>query len=633
MELRETKELMEEGRFYEALHTIEVLEKNNSLTSDEQLSILLFKCTCLNRLRFKENILKFAEKAFQDSQKLGKSLQMVDALIEKAETLSWLMKLDKALDIVGKGEALLKNIIPESLKELKMREASLSFAKGRIYMNKYDYDRGLKHFKKSLLLQEELDIKQEIARTLTFIGRLYFYAGDFDIAIEYSQRGLTVAKEGRSKHYILDASCLLGTIYCNNGEINRALEYGEQGLILANEINCKYLAIRSYDSIAMCYNTKGFFDRAIEFNEQQMKVAQEINNKRDIIDALNHIGSAYRNKGDLDKALQYMEKSLALYDDNVEREVLGIPVIDYILGNLFELFLNRGDFEQARLYYQRFELLATTGKRHEYANQLYKAQLLKTSRRAYSRGKSEKILKQLVDGEIVDIELTYIAFINLCDLLLFELNVTNDFEVLDELQSYLNRLLDIIEKNRSYTFLAESHLLQARVSLITFDIKEARRFLTQAQQISERFGLKQLATRISNEHEELVKQLDIWEKLKKSDAPLTERLKLARIEDQMEEILRNRMLLTTRISEEQISIHTERKVCLVCKGDVERFNVFICPKCNAIYCENCARALTDLENICWSCNIPIDPSKAMKPYDKDKGIIDLSKADIKTPKK
>ncbi len=175
-------------------------------------------------------------------------------------------------------------------------------------------------------------------------------------------------------------------------------------------------------------------------------------------------------------------------------------------------------------------------------------------------------------------------------------------------------------------------MLQARVSLITFDIKEARRFLTQAQQISERFGLKQLATRISNEHEELVKQLDIWEKLKKSNAPLTERLKLARIEDQMEEILRNRMLLTTRISEEQISIHKERKVCLVCKGDVGGF-MFMCPECNVTYCQNCARALTDLENICWSCNIPIDPSKAIKPYDKDKGIIDLSKADIKTPKK
>ena len=633
MELREPKELMEEGRFYEALNTIEVLEKNNSLTSDEQLSLLLFKCTCLNRLRLEENTLKLAETAYQESQKLGKLLQSVDALIEKAETLTWLMKLDEALDVVGKGEELLKNIIQESPKEQRIRVFSLTFAKGRIYMNKYDYDQGLKHLKKSLTLVEELDVKQEIARTLIFIGRLHFYRGDYDIAIEYYQRGLVVAEEGGSKHYILYAFCLIGFAYWLKGEINRALEYGKRSLSLAEEINCKYLIIRCCDLIGMSYNTKGYFDRAIEFWEQQMKVAQEISNKREIIDALNHIGSVYRNKGDLDKALPYMEKSLALYDEIVEREALGIPIIDQILGNVFELSIVKGDFDQARLYYQRFDLLPSTGKRHEFSLHLFKAQLLKTSKRAYNRGKAEKILKQLVNEGVVDIQLYYTAFINLCDLLLFELGVTNELEVLGELQSCITRLLDIAEKNRSYPLLAELYLLQARLSLVTLDIKEARRFLTQAQQISERFRLKQLATRISNEHEELVKQLVIWEKLKKSNAPLTERLKLARIEDQMGEILRNRMLLTTRISEEQISIHKERKVCLVCKGDVERFNIFICPKCNAIYCENCARALTDLENICWSCNTPIDPSKPIKPYDKDKGIKDLSKVDIKTPKK
>ncbi len=40
-------------------------------------------------------------------------------------------------------------------------------------------------------------------------------------------------------------------------------------------------------------------------------------------------------------------------------------------------------------------------------------------------------------------------------------------------------------------------------------------------------------------------------------------------------------------------------------------------ECGAIYCENCAQALQDLENICWSCDTPIDPSKPIKPYEKE----------------
>ena len=52
-----------------------------------------------------------------------------------------------------------------------------------------------------------------------------------------------------------------------------------------------------------------------------------------------------------------------------------------------------------------------------------------------------------------------------------------------------------------------------------------------------------------------------------------------------------------------------------------------------MYCENCAQALTDLENICWSCNAPIDPSKPIKPYEKEESIKISPEKDNKTPKK
>jgi predicted amidophosphoribosyltransferase len=50
----------------------------------------------------------------------------------------------------------------------------------------------------------------------------------------------------------------------------------------------------------------------------------------------------------------------------------------------------------------------------------------------------------------------------------------------------------------------------------------------------------------------------------------------------------------------------------VCRGEVFGFS-YIC-KCGANYCENCARALANLENICWACDAPIDYSKPVKHY-------------------
>lgn len=76
-----------------------------------------------------------------------------------------------------------------------------------------------------------------------------------------------------------------------------------------------------------------------------------------------------------------------------------------------------------------------------------------------------------------------------------------------------------------------------------------------------------------------------------------------------------------RITEAEISIHKERKICLVCKGKLAGFNLaFICRKCDSLYCENCARSLSDLENACWVCDASFDESKPVKPFKKEEEI-------------
>jgi len=123
--------------------------------------------------------------------------------------------------------------------------------------------------------------------------------------------------------------------------------------------------------------------------------------------------------------------------------------------------------------------------------------------------------------------------------------------VLEEIKPLIARLLDITNKSHSYSILCETYLLQARLSLITLDTKKAQQFLTQAQQIAEKFGLKLLAIKISNEHDELLKQLEIWEKLKESKAPLAERMELSRLNEQMEGMVRKRVGKLPKLEAEQ----------------------------------------------------------------------------------
>ena len=69
-----------------------------------------------------------------------------------------------------------------------------------------------------------------------------------------------------------------------------------------------------------------------------------------------------------------------------------------------------------------------------------------------------------------------------------------------------------------------------------------------------------------------------------------------------------------QITEEEVTYYREQKICLVCKSKVGGFNTYICTACDALYCENCARALSNVENACWACNEPIDKSRPSKPF-------------------
>ena len=91
-----------------------------------------------------------------------------------------------------------------------------------------------------------------------------------------------------------------------------------------------------------------------------------------------------------------------------------------------------------------------------------------------------------------------------------------------------------------------------------------------------------------------------------------------------------------KVTEEEVSISKEKKICLVCKGIIARFNNYICPECDVLYCENCARSLSDLENSCWVCETPFDESKPVKPFKKeeeiDVEISEKSQKKLQTPK-
>lgn len=508
-ELIRARKLVEEGSYNEALSLLENFEERENLTFPILFSYRLLKSSILNYVGNYKDAFKYAERAYQVSLDMKSKLQSIDALVNMSFALTMELSLDKAFDLIAQSEDVLKTCSNESLIVIKQKQASIDYIKGLFYFYKNDADRSIKHAERSLKLREELGNKRELAEPLYVLGLVYtLLRCDLDLAKAYTERSQRHAKESNQKHIIAYNLLILGMIYTFKGEL-------EQG---------------------------------ISYNKRSLAMSEEINNKRYISSLLNNIAVQYQRQGNLEQALVYSEKGLVVAKEIDNKWNIGVGLTSMVF-----LYVEKNDKENAQKY---LKLLEKITEQEESAlfdvwYRLDKALILKMSTRTHNRAKAEEILVQITEEEVITSEATIIALINLCDLLMGELSITNDVEIVDELKPLIKQLIDIAESSNSFWVLAESYLLQARLSLVTLDMKGARHFLTQAQQIAEKHGLQQLVIKISSEHDILLNELNKWEQLKKENASLSERIELARLNEQSKVLIQRRMIKPPKLQVDQ----------------------------------------------------------------------------------
>jgi len=171
------------------------------------------------------------------------------------------------------------------------------------------------------------------------------------------------------------------------------------------------------------------------------------------------------------------------------------------------------------------------------------ALLLKASPKAHNRDKAEEILIQLLENEDKVYEFTYRILLNLCELLLIKLSSTTNLKVLDQILFYVNQIRIVAENSHSYWLLAETYFFQAKLELLTLDLKKAKESLGEAQKIAKERALSQLAERILKEQDILLNQANKWISLKDSTNSVLELSNLTALKEQIQYMLKKRQML------------------------------------------------------------------------------------------
>ena len=205
---------------------------------------------------------------------------------------------------------------------------------------------------------------------------------------------------------------------------------------------------------------KGEIQKCLDLNKKAYELAKKTGDKGLISASLGNISSAYIQMRKLNKALEYAKAAVELNYKNT---------LPNSLVTLIEAYVNRGEIKEAEksldIFRDYIEERDTANDKSRYI--FSKALILKSSLRSRNRVKSEELFMSLAQDDSCLAEYRIDALINLCDLYISELEITNDLEILDEIQPFIQELITIAQNQHLYLPLAETYLLQAKISTLT----------------------------------------------------------------------------------------------------------------------------------------------------------------------
>ncbi len=367
---------------------------------------------------------------------------------------------------------------------------------------------------------------------------------------------------------------------------------------------------------------QGYLTNAFKVGKELLTVAEKYGNNWGVSQGHFFLANLYRRSNNLDKAFEHYDRSIILKEELLnERD--DIIYFASVLTAAIEAAVIKNDTEGARKYFTRLEELHELKPNNSFLIEVWKTGkifFLSASTRPRDWVKAEDLCEELIQDEATYIIYKVASLQILCKLLFLELRVTNDIGIINEIKALFPKMIETAQKFHSMAYLVDFYAIQGKLALLTFDFKTARRLFTQARRIAERHGYQLGAAEITRLEEKVKQQLTVWEHLKETNAPFSERMELARVNEHFNQEFQAHMIKKEQIAEEEVTVYKDLQSWIVCKGGAEGFNIYVCPSCKSIYCKTCAQAVVKIENACWTCESPIDVTKPSKPFEQAEEI-------------
>lgn len=410
-----------------------------------------------------------------------------------------------------------------------MLKSKIYFLKGR-YFNALDQiESALENTlldEKSLELLDALLIQEEILWSL----------GDLNQSWDVLQQSENILNSLENKYpniELFKRLCIIklhrGVISAKKGDLLPALEFALQGLSLAGEIGTGNLSLIgwAHKDIGYYYYEIGELNPALSHCQKALTIWEQTGKIRPLTLILNLIGLIKFQQNNLDKAMKFFHKSFVLQKE------LGNPIelVDTLM-NLIQVHLKLSNNKAVNNYLKRLNTIVLDFDNNKILLQkkewIY-ALVLKNSSNFRDKFQAlEKFDVLAHENTSSDFSMKISSLLHYCDLLLFELEISEQEDILQPIKEVLLQLEKIAEDEQSTVMQAQFFLLKAKVYQLEFNLEKSQIFIQKALALAIRKDLKNLTLTLTREYEKMLKQTALIKSFQKK-LSWKERLQLFRI--------------------------------------------------------------------------------------------------------
>ena len=213
---------------------------------------------------------------------------------------------------------------------------------GVVYANTGAYSEALEHFRRALVMHEELGNRTSAAGVTGNMGNVFAMTGDYPRALEQLRRALQVHEELGDRAGAALVTSSIGTVYYSTSAYPEALEYYRRALAVHEELGDRANATISTVNMGSVYASTKAYPEALEHFHRALTVYENEGNRAGAALVTGNMGTVYADTEAYPEALEHFHRALAMHKELDDRASAAL-----VTGNLVTAHMELEQYDEA----------------------------------------------------------------------------------------------------------------------------------------------------------------------------------------------------------------------------------------------------------------------------------------------